>query len=72
MKKKRLFKIWKKGGSKEDYTLAKKVAKQAVFAAKKKAETEKLKNGENDNITVFCIAKQMKKENKDIVGEKCI
>ena len=70
--KKRLFKIWKKRGSKEDYTLAKKVAKQVVFAAKKKAETEKLKNGENDNVTVFRIAKQMRKENKDIVSEKCI
>ena len=70
--KRRLFKIWKKGGSKEDYTLAKKVAKQTVFAAKKKAEIEKLKNVENDDVTVFRIAKQMRKENKDIVGEKCI
>ena len=50
----------------------KKVAKQTVFAAKKKAEIEKLKNVENDDVTVFRIAKQMRKENKDIVGEKCI
>ena len=70
--KRRLFKIWKKGGNKEDYTLAKKVAKQTVFAAKKKAEIEKLKNVENDDVTVFHIAKQMRKENKDILGEKCI
>ena len=72
MKKKRLFKIWKKGGSTEDYTLAIEVAKQIVFAAKKKAEIEKLKNVENDDVTVFHIAKQMRKENKDIFGEKCI
>ena len=69
--KRRLFIIWKKGGSKEDCTLAKKVAKQTVFAAKKKAEIEKLKNVENDDVTVFRIAEQMRKE-KDIVGEKCI
>ena len=61
--------MWKKGGSKEIYTLAKKVAKQTVFAAKKKAEMEKLKNVENDDVTVFRTAKQMRKENKDIAGE---
>ena len=58
--------------SKEDYNLAKKVVKQTVFAAKKKAEKEKLNNIEKDTVTVFRIAKQMRKENKDIVGEKCI
>ena len=62
----------KKRGSKEDYTLAKKIAKQTVFAAKKKVEKEKLKNIESDYVTVFRIAKQMRKENKHIVGEKCI
>ena len=31
-----------------------------------------MKNTENDNVTVFCIAKQMRKKNKDIVSEKCI
>ena len=50
----------------------KKLAKQTVFTAKKKAEIEKLKNVENDDVTVFRIAKQMRKENKVIVGEKCI
>ena len=44
--KRRLF-----GGSKEDYTLAKKVAKQTVFVAKKKAEIEKLKNVENGDVS---------------------
>ena len=33
--KRRLWKIWRNGGSKEDYVLAKKVAKQRVFAANK-------------------------------------
>ena len=44
------MRLTKKGGSKEDYTLAKKIAKQTVFAAKKKAEKEKLKNIENDYV----------------------
>ena len=70
--KRRLLKIWEKGGSKEDYTVAKNVAKQTLFAAKKNAETEKLKNVENDDVTAFRIAKHMMKENKDIVGKKCI
>ena len=34
--KRRLFKIWKKGVSKEDYTLVKKVVKQTVFATRKR------------------------------------
>ena len=38
--KRRLWKIWKNGGSKEDYVLAKKVAKRRVFPAKKKAEKD--------------------------------
>ena len=69
IEKRRLFKIRKKGGSRDEYTLAKKVAKQSVFATKKKAKIKKLKNTENDHVTVFCIAKQMRKKNKDIVSE---
>ena len=42
---------------KEDYTLA----KQTVFAAKKKAEIEKLDSVENEDRTDFHIAKQKTK-----------
>ena len=35
------WKIWKNSGSKEDYVLAKKVAKPRMFTAKKKAEKKK-------------------------------
>ena len=42
---------------KEDYTLA----KQTVFAAKKKAEIEKLDSVENEDVTDFHIAKQKTK-----------
>ena len=67
--KKRLWKIWKNGGSKEDYVLATKVAKRRMFAAKKK---EKMKDIETDTHIIYCMAKQMMQENKYIVGKKCI
>ena len=70
--KRRLWKIWKSGGSRENYVLAKKVDKQTVFAAKKKAEKEKLNDIDSDSNIIYRIAKEMKQENKDIVGEKCI
>ena len=43
-----------------------------MFAAKKKAEKEKMKDIETETHIIYWIAKQMKQENKDIVGEKCI
>ena len=48
--KRRLQKIWKSGGSNEDYVLAKKVNKRRVFAAKKKAEKEKMNIGTDTHI----------------------
>ena len=68
----RLWKIWKNGGSKKHYILAKKVPKQWVFAEKKKAEKEKMKDIKTDTHIVYRIAKQMKQEHRDIVGKKCV
>ena len=56
--KRRLWKIWKNGGSKEDYVLAEKVAKLTMFAAKKKVGKKKMKNIETDTHTIYCIAKK--------------
>ena len=39
--KRRLWKCWKAGGSKEDYLTAKRKAKKTVYDAKKKAEQER-------------------------------
>ena len=69
MKKRRLWKVWKNGGSKEDYAKAKKVAKYAVFTAKRKALDEEF--GNEDDI-LFCMAKQIRKLNQDIVGKICV
>ena len=45
------------------------MAKRRVFAAKKKAEKEKVKDTETDILIIYRIAKQMKQENKDIAGK---
>ena len=66
----RLWKVWKNGGSKEDYAKAKKVANRAVFTAKRTALDDKFSN--KDDVALFRIAKQIRKQNQDIVGEKCV
>ena len=40
-RKRKLWKEWKKGGSKEEYLQAKRAAKHAVYTAKKEAEMRK-------------------------------
>ena len=42
--KRRLWKVCKNGGSKEDYDIAKKVAKRAVFTAKRKTLDDSFNN----------------------------
>ena len=50
--KRRLWQIWKNGGREEDI-LAKKLAWQRVFATKKKAGKEKMKDIETDTYTFY-------------------
>ena len=59
MKKRRLWKVWKNVGIKEDYAKAKKVAKCDVFTAKRKASDEKF--SKKDDFVLFRIAKQIRK-----------
>ena len=70
--KRRTWKAWKKGGSKDEYHRAKRAAKKAVYAAKKKAEVGSFASIEKGDENILHIAKQMKKENQDVVGECCI
>ena len=63
------WKAWKQGGGKEQYLQAKQNAKRTVYTAKKTAEEKKfsdLKPGMDD------IAKQLRKDNQDVVGDKCV
>ena len=70
--KRRLWKAWKKGGSKEEYLLAKKASKKAVFAAKRAADDIKFSKFNEDSESIYKIAKQMKSSNQDVVGENCV
>ena len=72
LKKRRCWKVWKKGGGKEQYLQAKRNAKRTVYTAKKTSEEKKfsdLKPGMDD---IFKIAKQLRKDNQDVVGDKCV
>ena len=72
--KRRLWKIWKSGGSKEGYLEAKRVAKKKVYAVKKKAEEVQFANvasDKEDRKQLFKIARQMVKTNDDVVYDKC-
>ena len=57
---------------KEQYQQAKRNLKRTVYTAKKIAEVKKfsdLKPGMND---IFKISKQLKSDNQDVVGNKCV
>lgn len=62
-----LWKAWNKGGSKEDNLSAKRTAKCAVYEAKERAEKDQL-----CNTDVFHVAKQMKRDQLDIMGKICM
>ena len=72
--KRKAWKLWKSGGPKEDYLRAKRLAKSAVYIAKRDAQTEQFGdiNNNSDKNRIFQLAKKLKRENADIVGEKCV
>ena len=70
--KRKAWKEWKSGGSREEYNRMKREAKRAVYHAKKAAEEEKFACLEDKPAEMFRLAKQMKRENQDVVGEKCV
>ena len=70
--KRRLWKAWRNGGSKEEYLNAKRASKRAVFIARKIAEDDQFSDIKENDPKLFRLAKQMRKENQDVVGEKCV
>ena len=70
--KRKAWKVWKAGGSREDYNLKKKAAKRAIYLAKRAKEEEKFACLEEKPAELFRIARQMKQDNQDVVGEKCV
>ena len=72
--KRKLWKVWQKGGSKEKYLEANRKAKSGVYVATRKAQEEKfspLESSESKNF-LFKLAKRMKHLNQDIVVDKCV
>ena len=70
--KRKQWKEWQKGGSKEKCLEAKRKAKSDVYVAKRKAQEEKfsqLESSDGKNF-IFKLAKRMK--HQDIVGDKCV
>ena len=65
---------WKNGGTKEEYLKAKKNAKTAVYFAKRGAYTDQFAsiNNYSDKNRIFKMAKRLKRDNVDVVGEKCV
>jgi len=71
-RKRRLWKLWMKGGSKEQYLEAKREAKRAVYIARRSAEERDLRNLHEGKDNIFRVAKQMRRDNQDVSGEKCV
>ena len=72
--KRRLFGIWRSGGSKENYLAAKRRARKEVYKAKRREEeamADRLERADAGG-EVFRVARQILRANRDIVGEQCI
>ena len=66
--KRKLWKAWKAGGDKEPYLQAKRLAKQAVYKAKKENEQQQSNNMKPGNYDIYRFVRQMRKSNQDVVG----
>ena len=70
--KRRCFKLWKAGGSRAAYNTAKRASNRAVHEAKSEAEKVALQrvDPKSADIHVYRLAKQMRPDNQDVMGEK--
>ena len=68
--KNRYFKLWKAGGSRAAYNTAKRTSNCAVHQARSEAETVALQKIDPRSGDVYRLAKQMRRDNQDVMGEK--
>ena len=68
--KRRCFKLWKAGGSRAAYNTAKNASNRAVRQARSEAEKVVLQKIDPRSTDVYCLAKQMRWDNQDIVRVK--
>ena len=64
-----MWKLWKAGGSKDKYLDAKRKTRHGVYTAKTKVEKEKFASVKDNKENVFCVAKQMRTENQDVIRQ---
>ena len=67
-----MWKLWRADGSKDKYLDAKRIARHAVYTAKRHSEQEKFTSIKDNKKNIFRVAKQMRTENQDVIGEKGI
>ena len=73
--KRLLWKKWKHGGSKQEYLVAKRNAKKEVYLARKHSEQQvfgDVSSSKDKRNLIFKMARRMKNESQDIIGEKCV
>ena len=68
--KRRCFKLWKAGGSRAAYNTAKRASNCAVHEAKSEAEKVALQKIDSKSADIYRLAKQMRNDNQDAMGEK--
>ena len=68
--KRRCFKLWKAGGSRAAYNTAKRTSNPAVHQARSEAEKVALQKIDPRSGDVYRLAKQMRRDNQDVMGEK--
>ena len=68
--KQRCFKLWKAGGSRAAYNTAKRTSNRAVHQARSEAEKVALQKIDPRSGDVYRLAKQMRRDNQDVMGEK--
>ena len=69
--KRQAFKAWKTGkGTRASYYAAKRIARRAVHHARQEADKEVYKNIDPKSSELYRLAKQFRKENADVVGDK--
>ena len=68
--KRRCFKLWKAGGSRAAYNTAKRTSNHAVHQARNEAKKVALQKIDPRSGDVYRLAKQMRRDNQDVMGEK--
>ena len=68
--KRRCFKLWKAGGSRAAYNTAKRTSNRVVHQAKSEAEKVALQKIDARSGDIYRLAKQMRRDNQDVMGEK--